>query len=78
MQILMKHGLFENTNTYKLKFCEHCVVGKKTRVTFGMTNHNTREILKYVHSNVWGPTKTALISGSHYFVSFVDDFSRHV
>ena len=43
-----------------------------------MANHDTREILKYVHSNVWGPTKTALIGASHYFVSFVNDFSIRV
>ncbi|KAH9686470.1 hypothetical protein KPL70_014355 [Citrus sinensis] len=28
--------------------------------------------------DVWGPTKTALIGGSYYFVTFVDDFSRRV
>ncbi|KAH9752632.1 hypothetical protein KPL71_014771 [Citrus sinensis] len=52
--------------------------GKKTRVKFGTANHDTREILAYVHSDVWGPTKTASIGGSHYFVTFVDDFSRRV
>ncbi|KAH9792408.1 hypothetical protein KPL71_004103 [Citrus sinensis] len=52
--------------------------GKKTRVKFGTTNHDTREILEYVHSDVWGPTKTTSIGGSHYFVTFVDDFSRRV
>ncbi|KAH9684220.1 hypothetical protein KPL71_027928 [Citrus sinensis] len=52
--------------------------GKKTRVKFGMANHDIREILEYVHSDVWGPTKTASIGESHYFVTFVDDFSRRV
>ncbi|KAH9753489.1 Integrase catalytic domain-containing protein [Citrus sinensis] len=78
LQTLMRHGLLKGTKTCKLNFCEHCVVGKKTRVKFGTTNHNTREILEYVHSDVWGPTKTASIGGSHYFVTFVDDFSRRV
>ncbi|KAH9718032.1 Integrase catalytic domain-containing protein [Citrus sinensis] len=52
--------------------------GKKTRVKFGTVNHDTREILEYVHSDVWGPTKTTSIGGSHYFVTIVDDFSRRV
>ncbi|KAH9679276.1 hypothetical protein KPL71_026064 [Citrus sinensis] len=52
--------------------------GKKTRVKFSTANHDTREILEYVHSDIWGPTKTASIGGSHYFVTFVDDFSRRV
>ena len=74
----MRHGLLKGTKTCKVNFCEHCVVGKKTRVKFSTVNHDTREILKYVHSDVWGPTKTASIGGSHYFVTFVDDFSRRV
>ncbi|KAH9650701.1 retrovirus-related pol polyprotein from transposon TNT 1-94-like protein [Citrus sinensis] len=78
LQTLMRHGLLKGTKTCKLNFCEHCVVGKKTRVKFGTANHDTREILEYVHSDVWGPTKTASIGGSHYFVIFVDDFSRRV
>ncbi|KAH9783426.1 hypothetical protein KPL71_009306 [Citrus sinensis] len=52
--------------------------GKKTRVKFGTANHDTREILEYVHNDVWGPTKTASIGGSHYFVTFIDDFSKRV
>ncbi|KAH9783016.1 hypothetical protein KPL71_009155 [Citrus sinensis] len=51
---------------------------KKTRVKFGTANHDTREILEYVHSDVWGPAKTASIGERHYFVTFVDDFSRRV
>ena len=74
----MRHGLLKGTKTYKLKFCENCVGGKKIRVKFGTTNHDTHETFEYVHSDVWGPTKTALIGGSYYFVTFVDDFSRRV
>ncbi|KAH9752435.1 hypothetical protein KPL71_014676 [Citrus sinensis] len=51
---------------------------KKIRVKFGTANHDTHEILEYVHSDVWGPTKTASIGGSHYFVTFIDNFSRRV
>ncbi|KAH9733971.1 hypothetical protein KPL71_017220 [Citrus sinensis] len=78
LQTLMRYELLKGTKTCKLNFCEHCVVGKKTRVKFGTANHDTREILEYVHSDVWGLTKTASIGGSHYFVTFVDDFSIHV
>ncbi|KAG8493414.1 hypothetical protein CXB51_010989 [Gossypium anomalum] len=52
--------------------------GKQTRVKFGPTIHNTKGILDYVHSDVWGPTKVASLGGMHYFVTFVDDYSRKV
>ena len=74
----MRYGLLKGTKTCKLNFCEHCVVGKKTRVKFSTANHDTCEILEYVHSGIWVPTKTISIGESHYFVIFVDDFSIRV
>ena len=59
-------------------FCEQCVLGKQKRVKFGTAIHNTEGILDYIHTYVWGPTKTASLGGKYYFVTFVDDFSRRV
>ena len=53
-------------------------MGKQTRVKFGTTIHNTEGILDYIHTDIWGPTKMASLGGKHYFVTFVDDFSRRV
>ena len=78
LQTLMKHELLKGTKTCKINFYEHCIVGKKTMVKFDTVNHDTYEIIEYVHSDIWRPTKTASIGGSHYFVIFVDDFSRRV
>ena len=64
--------------TCKLDFCEQCVVGKIKRVKFGTAIHNTEGILDYIHTDVWGPTKTASLGGKQYFVTFVDEFSRRV
>jgi len=43
-------------------------------VKFGTAIHNTKGIMDYVHSDVWGPAKTPSIGGRHYFVTFMDDF----
>ena len=45
---------------------------------FGIAIHNTEGILDYVHTDVWGPSKTSSLGGKHYYVSFVDDYSRRV
>ena len=71
-------GLLKGAKTCKLDFCEQCVLGKQKRVKFGTVIHNTEGILDYIHTDVWGPTKTASLGGKHYFVTFVDDFSRRV
>ncbi|GMI79054.1 hypothetical protein HRI_001574700 [Hibiscus trionum] len=78
LQILAKQGLLKGAKACKLNFCEHCVLGKQKRVKFGTAIHNTKGILDYVHSDVWGPSKTTSLGGKHYFVTFVDDFSRRV
>ena len=76
MQALARQGLLKGAETYKMNFCEHCIIGKKTNVKFDTVSHCTEGILEYVHTDVWGPIKTASIGGNHYFVSFIDDFSR--
>jgi transposase InsO family protein len=30
-----------------------------------------------IHSDVWGPTQNVSLGGSRYFVSFIDDYTRH-
>ena len=71
LQTLMKQDLLKGANSCKLEFCEHCVLGKQTRVKFDSEIH-------YIHSNMWGPTKTTFVGGMHSVVTFVDDYSRKV
>ena len=78
LQSLVKQGLLKGTKTYKLEFCEHCVLGKQTRVKFDTAVHKTKSTLDYVHTDVWGPAKVAFLRGKHYCVTFVDDYSRQV
>ena len=78
LQTLAMQRLLKGAKTCKLDFCEQCVLGKQKRVKFRTAIHNTEGILDYIHTDVWGPTKTASLGGKHYFVTFVDDFSRRV
>ena len=77
LQALIKQHLLKRVSTCKLKFYEHCIIGKKTKVKFGIATYYTEGILDYVHTDVWGSTKTTSIRGNHYFMSFIDDYSRH-
>ena len=78
LQTLAKQGLLKGTIFYKLEFYKHCVLGKQIRVEFGSVIHDTKGILDYIHNDVYGPTKIASFRGMHYFVIFVDDYSRKV
>ena len=66
LKTLASQGLLKGLKHCVMDFCEHCVKGKHTRVKFGTAIHNTEGILDYVHSDVWGPSKTASLGGKHY------------
>nr|GEY78174.1 Gag_pre-integrs domain-containing protein [Tanacetum cinerariifolium] len=74
----IKQGLLKRLSSCKLDLYEHCINRKMTKVKFGTTIHKTQGILDYVHFDVWGPSKTRSLGGRHYYVTFVDDFSRRV
>ncbi|KAL5540237.1 hypothetical protein UlMin_044477 [Ulmus minor] len=57
MHELEKQGLFGSDKLGGLDFCEHCVLGKTTRVKFSKSSHTTMETLGYVHSDLWGPSQ---------------------
>jgi hypothetical protein len=75
---LHKKNLLKGVKTCKLDFYKFCVLGKQNRVQFKTTTHKTEGTLDYVHSDVWGPLRTASRGGHIYFVIFIDDFFRKV
>jgi hypothetical protein len=56
--------------------CEGCTLGKHVKATFPSNEHRSKGILDLVHSNVCGPMSAASITGSMYYVSFINDFSH--
>jgi len=49
LQALAKQNLLKGASTGKLKFCEHCIIGKKNRVRFDTVTYYTKGIMNYVH-----------------------------
>ena len=62
---------------FTLIFGEHYILDKKTKVEFGTAIYRSEGLLDCVHVDVWGPTKTALLRGHQYFISFIDNLYRH-
>ena len=60
------------------EFCKPCVQGKIQRKKFPKTGgKRAKRNLELVHSDVCGKMDVPSISGSEYFLSFVDDKSRY-
>ena len=57
--------------------CESCQLGKHTRVSFPKRlDPRTKSSFELVHTDVWDPSRFASALGFHYFVTFIDDYSR--
>ena len=61
------------------KACETCLLTKMPKMPFPKGGA-TRAIktLERVHTDVCGPMQETAIDGSRYYVSFIDDYSRHI
>lgn len=51
IQILKKEDHIGNHCTGKVDFCEHCIFGKQTKVSFSKAIHRTKCTLNYIHYN---------------------------
>ena len=55
--------------------CEACQFRKQSRHAFAKDRNVSERPLQVIHSNVWGPTRTASLAGS-YYVTFIDDHTK--
>lgn len=78
MDELAKQDMFGHDKIKPLEFCEHCVMGKTTRLKFSTNVHFSGGAFGYVHSDLWGPSRIESHSGARYFLSIVDDYCRKV
>ena len=67
-------SLFSNLSSLR---CESCQLGKHTRVSFPKRlDPRTKSPFELVHTDIWGPSRSASTLGFRYFVTFTDDYSR--
>ncbi|RVX07367.1 Retrovirus-related Pol polyprotein from transposon TNT 1-94 [Vitis vinifera] len=53
--------------------CEICQFSKHTRTVYPQIPYKPSTVFSLVHSDVWGPSRIKNISGTRWFVTFVDD-----
>jgi hypothetical protein len=58
------------------ELCKGCTLGKYTKTAFPSSDSRAAGILDLIHSDVCGPMSLASLTGSLYYVVFIDDFSR--
>ena len=71
-------GLPDCNKSDMQKVCEACQFGKQSKHAFAKERNVSGRPLDVIHSDVWGPTTTAPLVGSNYYVTFIDDHTRKV
>lgn len=58
--------------------CEICCKGKIHRLPHKPTTTREKDTLGLIHSDICGPMQVPSLGGARYFVTFIDDKTRHI
>jgi hypothetical protein len=58
------------------ELCKGCILGKYTKTVFPSSDSRAAGILDLIHLDVCGPMSSTSLTGSLYYVVFIDDFSQ--
>ena len=79
LKVLVTRQKLPKMKEAKLDFCEDCVLGKQSKVSFSTTPRAKKmEKLELVHTDLWGPAQVNSMAGSQYFLTFIDDATHFV
>jgi hypothetical protein len=76
IQLLASKGLLGSVSSNSFD-CISCQLGKQPALPFNNSESHATASFDLIHFDVWGPSPVASMSGSRYFVIFVDDFSHY-
>jgi hypothetical protein len=61
------------------KFYEACVLGKYQNKSFlKEASYHAKTTLELIHTDIYGPITPNFYGNHHYFITFIDDFSRKI
>ena len=67
--------LFVNKNPSSFK-CHICHLAKQTKTSYLPSFYKPSHPFSLIHSDVWGPSRVKNVTGSRWFVTFIDDHSK--
>ena len=56
--------------------CPICPLAKQHRLPFGTSEISSKKPFDLIHCDIWGCYKYSSLSGAHYFLTIVDDYTR--
>ena len=56
--------------------CKGCVLGKYAKAAYQRSNDRAKGVLDLIHSDICRSMSTRALSGTKYFVTFINDHSK--
>jgi histone deacetylase 1/2 len=60
-----------------LFLCVSCQCNKSHKLPFSVTSLTSHDPLEYLYANVCGPSPVPSVDGYHYYILFVDYFTKY-
>ncbi|KAK8570584.1 hypothetical protein V6N13_032201 [Hibiscus sabdariffa] len=74
---MMKMNIMPKLDITNFNKCEICVEAKHAKPHFKIVSNRKTELLELIHTNLADFRNTESKGGKHYYITFVDDFSRY-
>uniref|UniRef100_A0A1D1XJ29 Retrovirus-related Pol polyprotein from transposon TNT 1-94 n=1 Tax=Anthurium amnicola TaxID=1678845 RepID=A0A1D1XJ29_9ARAE len=75
-RLYLLHNQLALPSSNNVSYCQVCPLAKKIKLPFPSNSSSTIQPFEFVHCDIWGVYSTPSINGAHFFLTFVDDFSR--
>jgi hypothetical protein len=75
---LVLHKYYDAVTSINTKVpCDICQFARQKRIQFQNSSHISAAIFDLLHIDIWGPNSHVSMQGHRYFLTIVDDLSRH-
>ncbi|KAL0412816.1 UNVERIFIED_CONTAM: Retrovirus-related Pol polyprotein from transposon RE1 [Sesamum radiatum] len=74
--VLTHIGVLNIDTLNKDHVCSICPLAKQSRKRFPISVSCTKNPFDLIHVDIWGPYKQSSLSGCHYILTIVDDYTR--
>lgn len=72
---MVKQGVLRDLDFSDFKTCVDCLKGKFPTRARNKGANRSKNILDFIHTNIFGSITLATLGGFRYFITFIDDYS---
>ena len=76
LRLVLNHCKIPISNKNVFEFCTACCVGKSHRLPASLSETVYNKPLELIYRDLWGPVHIPSKNGFHYYITFVDAYSR--